>query len=79
MEFREYEKVRKTLVAVRMLGNIDPEEVAPITALQWAADENHSITLQLYVLQRLFRKELDAEAAQCEIKNKEVAQWLDMI
>ena len=61
MKSKEYWIVRQALGPVLMLGNIDPGDVSPIAELQFEADRRHSITLQLQVLQRLFRKDVQEE------------------
>lgn len=61
MRREDYEIIRKALEPVRVLGNIDDQEVEEITNLQLEADRRSSITLQLEVLRRLLRKDLEEE------------------
>lgn len=61
MKPEEYKLVRDALRPVIMLGDIDREDAMTIPLLQLEADKHHSITLQLEVLSKLFRKDLEEE------------------
>ena len=66
MNIEEYKVVSKALRPVRMLGDIDEKDTVAITLLQLEADRTHSITLQLEVLSKLFRKDLEGERYELE-------------
>jgi len=61
MNKREYQIVREALRPILILGYINSEEALLISALQVEADKQHSIRLQLEILQLLFKKDIEDE------------------